>query len=149
MKVDHLLEKDRFGAYNVFQSLSRHRIGKKADEIAGMAGLEGDADLAVGLEAADPWPMAGARVDNDEGTSHRIDRDGLGRNDPCKHVIDRPVERATVNHQFGFIVENIRSLLGEVLLVLIAPLPQHVPEQDGSLAGINQIFEGGSERTQA
>ena len=32
------------------------RVRQEADEIAGMAGVHGDADFAVGFEAADPGP---------------------------------------------------------------------------------------------
>ena len=41
-------------------------IGQEADEIARMPGFEGDADFAVGLEAADAGTMPGARVDDHE-----------------------------------------------------------------------------------
>ena len=51
--------------------LARHRLGQEADEIAGMPGLERDADLAVGLEAADARAVPGARVDHDEGPAGR------------------------------------------------------------------------------
>ena len=40
--------------------------GKKADEVAGVPCLEGDADLALWFEAANAGPMSGARIDNDE-----------------------------------------------------------------------------------
>jgi hypothetical protein len=146
MELAHFFEKDRLGACDVLDRLSVNRIGQEADEIARMAGLEGNADLAVGLEAADPRPMAGARVNHHERTSGRIDCDILGRNDPCQDVIDRPVEGAAIDHQLGIIIEDMRSVLGEVLVILVAPLPQHVPEQDASLAGIDKIFESGSER---
>ena len=41
-------------------------LGQEADEIAGMPGLERDADLAVGLEAADAGAVPGARIDHHE-----------------------------------------------------------------------------------
>ncbi len=55
--------------------LARHRLRQEADEIAGMAGLERDADLAVGLEAADAGAVPGARVDDDEWPARRIELD--------------------------------------------------------------------------
>ncbi len=82
MQRDDLLEEDRLGARDVLDGLARHRIGQEADEIAGMAGLERDADLAVGLEAADAGTMPGARVDDDERPPRRIDLDARRRNDP-------------------------------------------------------------------
>ena len=66
MQRDDLLQEHRFGARDVLDGLARHRIGQEADEIAGMAGLEGDADLAVGLEAADARAVPRARIDDDE-----------------------------------------------------------------------------------
>src|SRR5262249_581872 len=57
MPCDDLLEEDRFGAADVFDRLSWHRIRQEADEITRMAGLERDADLAVGLEPSDARAM--------------------------------------------------------------------------------------------
>ena len=100
MQRDDLFEEDRFGARDVLDGLARHRIRQEADEIAGMAGLEGDADLAVGLEAADARAVAGARIDDDERPARRIDLDALRRNDAHQHVVDRPLERAAVDDEF-------------------------------------------------
>ncbi len=49
-------------------------LRQEADEVAGMARRQRDADLAVVLHAADAGPVAGARVDDDEGRLGRIDR---------------------------------------------------------------------------
>src|SRR4029079_2081490 len=51
MQSNDPFEKDRLGPGNVLDGLSRHRLGQKSYEIASVAGLECDADLAVGLEA--------------------------------------------------------------------------------------------------
>ena len=56
-----------------------HRLGQEADEIAGMAGGERHADLAVLLHAADARPVAGARIDDDEGRLRRVGLHALGR----------------------------------------------------------------------
>jgi hypothetical protein len=40
-----------------------------------MPRFERDADLAVGLESADPGPVAGTRIDDDERTPPRIELD--------------------------------------------------------------------------
>ena len=66
MQGNDLLEEYRFGARDVFDGLAGHRLGKKADEITGMAGFECDADFAVGLEPADAGTVPGARIDDDE-----------------------------------------------------------------------------------
>ena len=49
-------------------------LRQETDEVAGMAGRHGDADLAVLLHAADAGAMAGARVDDDERRLRRVDR---------------------------------------------------------------------------
>ena len=66
VQLDHPLEERGLGRHDVLDRLARHRLGQEADEVAGMPGAHGDADLAVGLEAADPRAVAGARVDDDE-----------------------------------------------------------------------------------
>ena len=90
MQRDDLLQEDRLGPRDVLDRLARHRLGEEADEIAGMSGLEGNADLAVGLEAADARPMSGARIDDDEGAAGRVDFDALRRDNADESVVDRP-----------------------------------------------------------
>ena len=43
-----------------------HRLGQEADEVAGVAGVERDADLAVVLHPADARAVAGPGIDNHE-----------------------------------------------------------------------------------
>ena len=66
-------EKHRLGLRDVPDRLAGHRFREKSDEIAGVTRFEGDADLAVGLEAADTGAMASARVDDDEWPPRQID----------------------------------------------------------------------------
>ena len=75
MQGDDLFEEHGFGAGDVLDGLPRHRVGQEADEVAGVPGLEGDADLAVGLEAADARSVSGARIDHHERPQLRIDLD--------------------------------------------------------------------------
>ena len=100
MQRDDLLEEHRLGARDVLDGLAGHGLGQEADEVAGMAGLEGDADLAVGLEAADARAVPGARIDDDERPAPRIDRRRpSGGTIRAKHVVDRPLERAAVDQR--------------------------------------------------
>ena len=91
-KRNDFFQKDRLRMRDIAERLARHRIRKEADEIAGMPGLEGNADLAVGLEAADAGAMPGARIDDDEGPAERIDLDPCRRNDPHERIVHRPLE---------------------------------------------------------
>ena len=64
--VRHRLDETRLGAAHVLDGLAGHRVGQEADEIARMAGLQRDADLAIVLHAADAgaWPARGSNTMN-------------------------------------------------------------------------------------
>ena len=57
------LDEQRLGAADILDGLAGHGVGQEADEVAGMAGLQRHADLAVVLHAADAGAVAGARVE--------------------------------------------------------------------------------------
>ena len=77
MQLDHALQELRLSPGDVLEGLPGNRLRQESDEVTGMARSQRDADLAVRLEAADPWPMACARIDDDEGTLLRMDRGAL------------------------------------------------------------------------
>ena len=104
-----------------------------------MAGLKGDADLALRLEAANAGSMAGARIDDDEGPLLLIDLDAFRRRDAGQNVVDRTRKLAPVHDELGAEFENVRGWLGGVLLVLLAPLLHDVEEKDPALPGIDPI----------
>jgi hypothetical protein len=74
-----------------------------------MPRLEGDADLAVSLEAADARAVPGARVDDDEGPAQRVDRNARRRYDPHQAIVDGPPEGAAVNDELRLVVEHMRK----------------------------------------
>ena len=98
-RAGDLFDKRRFCAADVLDRLTRHRLGREADEVAGMAGADRDADLAVGLHAADAGPMAGARIDDDDRRLRRIDNSAFGRNDADKPIIGRARQLAPVKDE--------------------------------------------------
>ena len=73
MQRDDAFQEHRLGVHDVFDGLARHRVGRETDEVAGMAGMHGHADFAVGLEAADARPVPGARIDHHERPLQRIE----------------------------------------------------------------------------
>ena len=148
MKSDHFLQEHRFGARDVLEGLARHRIGQETNEIAGMAGLESDADLAVGLEAGDARAVPRAWIDDDEWTPPLVDVDALRRDDARKRVVDRPFERTAIDHDLGRIAEHVRRVLGHMLVVLVAALPHHIPEQDVPLRGVDHVLDRWGERAE-
>ena len=81
-----------------------------------MSGIERHADLAVGLEAPDPRPVSGARVDDHKGR-FGIDGRSFRWHDPDESVVDGSLKSAAIDDKFGVIVENVRHLLRDMLLV--------------------------------
>ena len=81
------------GAGDIFDGLTGHGLGHKADEVTGMTRLHGNADFAIGLEASNPRAMAGPRVDDHERPSTRgINFNSRRRNNMHQQVIDRPLQ---------------------------------------------------------
>ena len=77
-----------------------------------MSGLERNADFAVSFEATNAGAVPRARIEHDERPSRWIEFDTLRWNDPHKDIVDRPVERTTVNDELNFEVENVWGGLG-------------------------------------
>ena len=146
MAADDFLDEHRFGARDTLDRLSRHRLRQEADEIAGMARLHRDADFAVRLETPDSRTMASARVDYDERSPVQVNFDVFGRNDAHQRIIYRLIQLAAVDDQLGGIVQDMRCRLRDVFPVLIAPLTQHVQEQDTALARIHHVLYGRSDK---
>ena len=139
MAGDDRLEEGRFGAGDVEDGLARHRVGQEADEVGRMPGLHRHADLAVGLEAADPGAVAGARIDDHERPLPRVDLDALGGQDASEQVVDRPLEPPAVKHQLGLVVEHVRRDLRPMRLVLDGSPTHHVEEEHRPLPGVHRI----------
>src|SRR4029077_6423367 len=98
------------------------------------------ADLAVGLEPADAGAVTGPRIDNDEPSPRDVDFDAGGRHDPHATTIDGPFKQTTVNHKLSLEVEHVRSGFSHMRAILVAPLAHHIPEQDGSLRGVDRVL---------
>ena len=140
MRGYHLFNEDRFGAGDVSDCLPWNRFGEKSNEITRMTGLECNADLTVGLEAANARTVAGARIDDDKRPQLRIDVDAVGRDDPHKSIIYGPVQLAAVHNQLDLVVEYVRRVFGHVLAILISALTQHIPKQYAALGGIDPVL---------
>ena len=139
----HLFDEDGLGAGNISDCLTGNGFGKKSNEVARMTGLECNADLAVGLEAANARTVAGARIDDDKRPQLRIDVDAVGRDDPHKSIIYGPLQLTAVHNQFDLVVEHVRRVFGHVLAILISALTQHIPEQHAALGGIDPVLHCG------
>ena len=105
-----------------------------------MAGGERHPDLAIWLHAADPWPVAGARVDDDNWGFRQIDRGAVRRDYANEPVIDRPFQCAAVPHQFGGKIEHMRNLLRRMLAIAVCSLAQRVENQHGALPRVGPVL---------
>ena len=147
VRGDDLFDEDRLGASNVSDRLTGNGLGKKSNEVARMAGFERNADFAVGLESANARTVTGARIDDDERPQLRIDVDAVGRDDPHKSVIYRPLKLTAVHNQFDLVIEHMRRVFGHVLAILISALTQHIPKQHAALGGVDSVLHcGGKHR---
>ena len=142
MARDDLLDKTRLGQADILDRLARHRLRQEADEIAGMTRRQRDADLAVVLHAADARSVPGARVEHDERALARIDRYARRRDDADQRVVDRPRQRAPVEHEFGLEGQNVRRLARIVLDVVVAALAQDIEQQNRALPRIDPVLDG-------
>ena len=143
MQVDDGADELRLGAADILDGLAGHRLRQEAHEIAGMAGLQGDADLAVMLHAADAGAMARARVEDDERAFRLVDHDPLGRGDADQRVIDGAVETAAIADHLGVEIQDVRRNLLNPFFVIISALSQNIHEQDRTLHRVLHIFDPG------
>ena len=139
MKRDHAFEKSGLGARDILDRLPGHGIGQEADEVAGMARLQGHADLALRLEAANARPVAGARIDDDERTLAFVDLDAVGRHDADQNVVHGPRQLAPVHDEFAAEFQHVRRSLCGMLPIALAALLQDVQEKNPALARIEPI----------
>ena len=140
MATGDLFDKRRFCAADVLDRLTRHRLGREADEVAWMAGADRHPDLAVGLHAPDAWPMAGARVDHDDRRFRRIDNSAFGRNDADKPIIGRARQLAPVKDELIGEVQHIRHFLRRLREMDVSPLIQSLEGQDAPLPRVAPIL---------
>src|SRR5262249_19295136 len=80
-------------------------------------------------------------IDDYEWPTSQVEFNSGRRNDPDEHIVDRAIKRSAVDEKLGPIVENMWRDFGQMLLVLVASLPQHVPEKNGPLPRIDQVIE--------
>jgi hypothetical protein len=76
-----------------------------------MTGADRHPDLAVGMHAPDAWPMAGARVDDDDRRFRRIDNSAFGRNNAHKPIVGGARQLAPVKDELIGEVQHIRNFL--------------------------------------
>ena len=130
------------GARDVREGLPGHRLGEEDHEIDRMPRLERHADLRVLLEPADAGPVAGPRIDDDEGPAVRVGLDAIGRDDAHEGVVGGPLEGAGIRDHLPFEVQQRRLAGLLVLEPVVAALAQGVPEQDGALREVEPVGAG-------
>jgi len=87
MQTNYVFEEFGFRFGDIRDGLTGNRIGKKSDEVTGMARLHRNADFALRLEAADTRPMSGPRIDDHKGTFKLVRFPAVRRNDVDQRII--------------------------------------------------------------
>ena len=104
-----------------------------------MAVAQRDADLAVGLEAADAGAVAGARIDDHVGALPVLHLDALRRQDLEQHLVGRPRQRLAVEGDLVVVDEHRRRAGRFVHDVLIGPFAQDVEGEREALRRVGRI----------
>ena len=107
-----------------------------------MAGLQGGANLAVGLEAANAGAVPGARIDHDKGALARVDLNPLGWNDAGQAIVDRPLQLGAEHDELGLKAQDMRCNLSQMLLVLVAALAHDIGVEQATLPEVDGVFVG-------
>ncbi len=108
-------------------------------EIDRMAVAQRDADLAVGLEAADAGAVAGARIDDHVRALPVHHLDAVRRKDLEQHLVGRPRQRLAVEDDFVIVDEHRRRAGRFVRGVLVGPLAQDVEGEREALRSIGRV----------
>src|SRR5690348_16736573 len=95
-----------------------------------------DADLAVVLHPADTGSMAGARIEDDEGSLARIDLDAGGRHDANQAIVDRARQLQPAHDQLEVEIEHVWRVLRLVREMIVAALTHDVEEENRTLPSI-------------
>jgi hypothetical protein len=122
MERDYMPKKSSLSVRNILDGLPRHRLGQEPDEVAGMAGFQGDADLTLRLEATNAWPVAGARIHDNEGTPSFVDLDALRWYDAYKRVVHGAWQLPAIHKQLAAECQHMRCGLGSVLVIALTAL---------------------------
>ena len=136
---DHMLQECRFCARNVLDCLACHGIGEEADEIAGMTGLDRDADLAVGLEPANTRAVAGPRIDDDERPLPLIEVEVARWHNTRQDIVHWACELAPVHDELNLEFQDVRGGLCRMCRVALTTLRHHIEEESRALKGIRPI----------
>ena len=129
------------GVRHVGDRLPRLGFWMENDEIDRVAIVQGDADLAVGLEASDSGAVAGARIDDHIGALPIEHLHAFRRQDPQQEIVDGPSQTASVENDFRIIDEHGRRARGLVLLVVVGALPEDVERQHPALRRVDGVDE--------
>ena len=142
VQLDHSFQEGGLGPHHVLDRLAWHRVWDESDKVAGVAGAEGSANLAVSLEAANARSVPSSRIHHDKGALARVDLDPLGWNDAGKSIVDRPLETCAEHDDLGLKAQDIGCNLGQVLQILVAALAHDVGVEQATLPEVNGVVVG-------
>jgi hypothetical protein len=140
VQLAHLAQERDLGGDHRLDRLPGHWIREEHDEVARVAELERNADLAIHLEAADSRAVPGTRVDHHERAHSRVGgRVTLGRPDAHQRVVRGLLQAAPVDDDLVVEHQHRRAAGSLVFQILVAALAQYVEGQDGALPGVDDV----------
>jgi hypothetical protein len=142
VELPDLADECGLGAHHVGESLARLGMRAEHDEIDRMAVVQRDADLTVGLEAADARAMAGPGVDDHIGTLPVLHLDAAGRQDLEQHLVGRARQRLAVEDDLVVVDEHRRRAGLLMRLVLLSPFAQDVERERVALLRVDGVGLG-------
>ena len=125
---------------DVLDRLSLDRLRQEADEIDGVSCTERHAYFTLRHHAADPRPVTGTRIDDDDRRLQGVVRRAGRRDDAHKRIVDRALERAPVNHDLGGEVQHMRRFLCRLRNLNVASLVESLEKQNAALPRVRPIL---------
>src|ERR671910_1335560 len=130
----------RLSAQDLPDGLAGLRIGVKRDKVDRMTGQQGLADLGLLMHAADAGAVAGARIDDDDRAFLRVRLVLWLGNYAQQHVIHRKLQIAAVDDDLVAESQQWGLSGGLVLVIVVAPLAEHVEEHHGTLDRVDPVL---------
>ena len=138
--LDHPFEEPHLSLDDIEELLAGCRLRAEPDEINRMAGIQGVADLAIRLEAADARPLACPRINHHDRTLARVGRDARRRHDAQERVVDRPRQRPAAHQDFMIEAQHSRHRPRCDLDLFVAALPQQIEKENAALECIDYVL---------
>ena len=141
MERNHALQESSLRVGDILDGLAGDGVGEKADEVAWVSSFECHADFTFRLEPTDAWAVAGARIDDHEGSTAFVNVGSVRWRYANECVVDGPRQFPSVHDEVALEFQDVGRRSCGMLLIARSALPEHVQEESPTLTGIDPIVE--------